>query len=165
MNTGALQSFAVRQLITPEPYSPPTTNAAFFIDGMTATHCALLHSSSGMALSGEFGSSLRIVPASLRRLTSSFDGAANVELAIMERTQVTTTRFMLASAPSCVQGERLVERITSVNAELFSRTARSTGEVVDSLPTPFAPGAATSRLKTRAAGMIGSRHASGERSG
>src|SRR3954447_15467869 len=108
MNTGALQSFAVRQLITPEPYSPPTTNAAFFIDGMTATHCALLHSSSGMALSGELRSSLRIVPASLRRLTSSFDGAANVELAIIERTQVSTTRFMLASAPSCVQGERLV---------------------------------------------------------
>src|SRR3954452_9515989 len=108
MNTGALQSFAVRQLITPEPYSPPTTNAAFFIDGMTATHCALLHSSSGMALSGELRSSLTIVPASLRRLTSSFDGVANVELAIIERTQVSTTRFILASAPSCVQGERLL---------------------------------------------------------
>src|SRR5499427_3948216 len=94
MKTGALQSVPVRQLITPEPYSPPTTNAAFFIDGITATHSALPQSSSGIPLSGVLRSSVRMAPASARRLTSSLDRAANAELAISDSPHITTSFFM-----------------------------------------------------------------------
>src|SRR4051812_44218307 len=82
MNTGALQSVPVRQLITPEPYSPPTMNAAFFIDGITITHCALANKFSGMPFSGVPRNSVRIVDASLSLLTSSFEGSANAVVAI-----------------------------------------------------------------------------------
>ena len=34
MNTGAVQRASLRQLITPEPYSPPNTKATFFIEGI-----------------------------------------------------------------------------------------------------------------------------------
>src|SRR6266550_2905665 len=51
MKAGALQSLPLRQLITPRPNSPPKMNAAFFIPGMTTTHSAFAHISSGMPLS------------------------------------------------------------------------------------------------------------------
>src|SRR5215471_14738757 len=75
MNTGALQLVPVRQLMTPLPYSPPTTNAPFLIDGITMTHCALFQRSSGMPLSAEPRSSSRMAPASESRFASSFVSA------------------------------------------------------------------------------------------
>src|ERR1051325_2997064 len=77
MNTGELHEFFVRQLITPDPYSPPTMNAAFLRSAMTTTHSARDHSSSGIPLSVDARNSERIAPESWRRLTSSFEGAAN----------------------------------------------------------------------------------------
>src|SRR5438309_8001122 len=52
MNRGALHVWPDRQLTTPLPNSPPITNAAFFIPGITAIHSAAFHVSSGMPLSG-----------------------------------------------------------------------------------------------------------------
>src|SRR5256885_6282135 len=81
MNTGALHWLPPRQLITPDPYSPPTMNAAFFIDGMTITHEAFSHSSSGMPLSGAARSSCNIRPESLNRFVSSAEIVANADVA------------------------------------------------------------------------------------
>src|SRR5262245_12837255 len=88
MNTGLLQPADARQLITPDPYSPPTTSAAFFTDGMTATHWARFHSSSGTPLSGVSRSSVTTVAPSWSRFTSSFDNAAYETVAMKHATAV-----------------------------------------------------------------------------
>src|SRR5215831_6399673 len=92
MKTGELQSFPFLQLITPDPYSPPIRNAAFFSDGMTTTHSALLQRSCGMPLSGVVLNSLRTLADSLKRLTSSLDSfAVAVRVVIMPNTQLSVT--------------------------------------------------------------------------
>ena len=48
MNTGAPHDSPLRQLITPFPYSPPTTNAAFLTSGATAAQRVRAHRSSGI---------------------------------------------------------------------------------------------------------------------
>src|SRR6516225_116284 len=87
----------MRQLMTPAPYTPPTRNAAFLIDGITMMHSDLLHRSSGIPLSGELRSSFRIAPASLSRFTSSFDKAANAEVATNTAQQMRISFFILDS--------------------------------------------------------------------
>ena len=77
MKTGPDHPSAVRHDMTPEPYSPPTMNAAFFIEGITTTHCALVHRFSGMPLSGAARSSVRIAPACDSRFVSSLETAAD----------------------------------------------------------------------------------------
>src|SRR3954465_6375053 len=94
MNTGAVPCAPFRQLITPDPYSPPTTNAPFFNPGITTTHSALSHNSSGIPLSGALRSSFTIAPASVRRLTSSLDNAANADVASRDIAHTITTLFM-----------------------------------------------------------------------
>src|SRR5713226_8022444 len=95
MNTGALQPFVWRQLSTPLPYSPPNTNAAFFIEGITRTHRALFKRSSGIPLSGASLSSLMTFADSFSSLTSFSDIAANAELAISPSAQEITAVFIL----------------------------------------------------------------------
>src|SRR5262245_52745593 len=99
MKTGAVQALPLRQLITPDPYSPPNTNAAFFIDGITITHSALRQKSSGIPLSGVPLSSVRIAPDSSSRFTSSFESAANAVDATSKAPQVATTFFTMSSSP------------------------------------------------------------------
>src|SRR5712692_1195428 len=76
MNTGGDQPPSRRQLISPLPYSPPKTKAAFFIDGTTITHCAFSQSSCGTSLSGAEWISLSTAAASSIRLTSLVDRSA-----------------------------------------------------------------------------------------
>src|SRR4030095_7098577 len=52
MNAGALQPLAVRQVATPFPPLPPTTNPPLTMCGTTATHLACSNTSSGIPLSG-----------------------------------------------------------------------------------------------------------------
>src|SRR5262252_3474581 len=94
MNTGLVQLVLFRQLITPEPYSPPTMNAAFFTDGMTSTHSARVHRSSGMPLSGDSRSSVKIAPPSRSRFTSSFDNSAYAEAAVRQIMLNVRTHFI-----------------------------------------------------------------------
>src|SRR5947207_4130267 len=95
MNTGAVQAFALWQLITPDPYSPPTTKAAFFIDGITMTHSARDHNSSGMPLSDAARSSVRMALASFSRFTSSFESAAEALAATSRTPQHRRTLFTI----------------------------------------------------------------------
>src|SRR5262249_47147101 len=100
MNTGLLQPADDRPLITPEPYSPPMPSAAFFTDGMTATHWARFHSSSGMPFSGASRSSVTTVAPSWSRFTSSFDNAADETVAIEHATAVNVSMdFMCQLSP------------------------------------------------------------------
>src|SRR5438132_3109784 len=70
MKSGALHVCPDRQLMTPFPNSPPITNAAFFMPGITATHSDLFQVSSGMPFSGIPRSSRTTVAASSRRFAS-----------------------------------------------------------------------------------------------
>src|SRR5215467_6180158 len=98
MKAGELHSAPVRQLMTPDPYSPPTRNAAFFIDGITTTHCALDQRSCGMPLSGALRISLMIVVASVRRFASSPDILANVELAARHSPKPIATVILITNS-------------------------------------------------------------------
>src|SRR5437867_865165 len=80
MNTGELQPLAVRQLITPLPYSPPTMNAAFFMSGMTMTQEAFCQRSSGTPFSAP-RSAVTTDAASLSRFCSAVESAANAVVA------------------------------------------------------------------------------------
>src|SRR5664279_4927115 len=71
MNAGALQPWAVRQVTTPRPCSPPTMNAPFAMFGTTAIHLAPLSTSSGMPFSGVAMISWRTTPAACRRAVVS----------------------------------------------------------------------------------------------
>src|ERR1043166_384120 len=96
MKIGALQSAPFRQLITPDPYSPPIRNAAFFSDGMTTTHCDFAQRSCGMPLSGAPRISLMMVVDSLKRLDSSLEILATAELAARVTAQpIVTINLML----------------------------------------------------------------------
>src|SRR5262245_30762404 len=82
MNTGAPHLPPCRQLMTPEPNSPPMMNAAFLSDGITTTHLALFQIRSGIPPSGAFRISETAAPASASRFTSSFDSVAKAVEAI-----------------------------------------------------------------------------------
>ncbi len=89
MNSGALHSLPRRQLISPLPYSPPKTNAAFFRPGITITHEALFQRSCGTPLSGtavNFGQHRRGVFDAAR-----LGGATRPPRAAQRRRQPTTT--------------------------------------------------------------------------
>ena len=65
-----------RQLISPLPYSPPNTNAAFFRLGTTMTHAALFHRSCGTPFSGTAEISVNTVAASsIRRFSAVLTAA------------------------------------------------------------------------------------------
>src|SRR5664279_2142172 len=82
MNAGALQPWAVRQVTTPRPCSPPTMNAPFAMFGTTAIHLAPLSTSSGMPFSGVAMISWRTTPAACRRaVVSSTPEPANPKAA------------------------------------------------------------------------------------
>src|ERR1019366_6645262 len=82
MNAGALQPWAVRQVTTPRPCSPPTMNAPFAMSGTTAIHLASLSTSSGMPLSGAAMISWRTLPAACKRaLVASTPEPANPTVA------------------------------------------------------------------------------------
>src|SRR5580698_5251422 len=71
MNAGALHPWAVRQVTTPRPCSPPTINPPFPMFGTTAMHLAPFSTSSGMPLSGAAMISFMTVPAACKRAVVS----------------------------------------------------------------------------------------------
>src|SRR5271166_1950989 len=82
MNAGALQPWAVRQVTTPRPCSPPTMNAPFAIVGTTAIHLAPFSTSAGMPLSGAAMISFMTWPAACKRaVVSCCPGPANAKVA------------------------------------------------------------------------------------
>src|SRR5258706_7037556 len=85
--------FECRQLITPEPDSPPTMNATFFNDGITSTQLALLQTDSGM--SDEFRNSLSTAVALLRSLISPFESAPNARVAVSRPVVPTTIAIVV----------------------------------------------------------------------
>src|SRR5271165_5081941 len=81
MNAGALQPWAVRQVTTPRPCSPPTINPPFPMLGTTAIHLAPFNTSSGMPLSGAAMISFMTRPAACKRAVEfCCPGPANAKL-------------------------------------------------------------------------------------
>src|SRR5258705_9778262 len=82
--------------MTPFPNSPPIRKAAFFPPGITATHSARLHESSGIPLSGAARNSRTTVAASPRRFTSPDEmSASTVEVHINSPAATVTMVFIL----------------------------------------------------------------------
>jgi Family of unknown function (DUF6226) len=97
-NTGALQPCAVRQLTTPLPYSPPTTNAAFLRPGITATHRARSQIAAGIPLSGVERSSPITRAASASRCASPLAGAAAAVVEAASNTVMTMSPFRIIAS-------------------------------------------------------------------
>src|SRR5437016_10632431 len=104
MNIGALQLLPLRQLMTPLPYSPPMMNAAFFTDGIAATHSARFQSSSEMPLSGALRiSSSTLVAFRSRDVWSACAELTQSRLSTLTSKAVVILRIVFPPQPGAVQ--------------------------------------------------------------
>src|SRR4051812_7026160 len=104
MNTGALHAPLCLQLISPPPYSPPITKAAFLRPGTTMTHSAFSHSSWGISLSGTAWISFSTVAASCTRLASLVDrSAARAEHAKTPTNRAPNTAHFIAQSSAKIR--------------------------------------------------------------
>src|SRR6185437_5571364 len=103
MGAGALQPFPVRQLAIPLPWLPPNPTAIFTMEGITAMHCALPMTLSGIALSGvAIISSKTFAEASIRLAMSDllFSSAAQLALTSTEQ-RLPTKRHLSPTERMC----------------------------------------------------------------
>ena len=121
MTTGPLHAPSWRQLISPLPYSPPNTNAAFLSDGTTTTHAALSQRSFGTSRSGAAWISLSTWPASsirffapLESSPASRDVAASTPISIPQIVRMSSILLLRPLLPDPAQLDDDLDRLLHV---------------------------------------------------